>query len=67
MARSPISGEPRDGLVLRFVDPRLAEILEALPRFGQLTIHMVDGRVQKHYDTSLRRLVLDGKERHTDG
>lgn len=58
--RKLVADAPAEGLVLRFLDPRLARILEALPPFGQLTITMVDGRPQKKFTVS--RDFLDHEE-----
>lgn len=56
-----IAESPRDGLVLRWVDPDLARKLEALPEYGTLELHMVGGRVQRNYHIRLSRLDLEQK------
>ena len=44
-----IAEEPRDGMVLRWVDPLVAEFIEALPRFGEGIIYVVDGRPTRKF------------------
>lgn len=65
MARRPplISERPGDGLVLRFVNPRLARQLEALPEYGDLIIRMVDGRPQKKFTVARDYLDCEDDER----
>lgn len=46
---SLVAEEPREGMVLVWVDERVREFIEALPRYGQGTIYIVDGRPTRKY------------------
>lgn len=58
-----ISEQPRDGLVLRFVDPDIAEFIEALPEYGTATLTLAQGRPNNGFDIARRVLFSSRRQR----
>jgi hypothetical protein len=56
-----IAEEPIPGLQLRWVDPKVIEFIEALPRYGEGRITLVEGRPTSSFAIAETFLYTAGK------
>jgi hypothetical protein len=60
-----IAEEPSGNMQLRWVDPKVIEFIEALPRYGAAIIYIVDGRPTQKFTLNQDVLYTVG-ERHRE-